>query len=151
MNPQPTLSPYQRNHATLCAILMIRFYSIFVTDEDLFESPYVRRFNTFHDLILHRGKTVTVNFLLQTALTNKQQKRLRALYDPLVLTLQKVEVTPYAHQTLLTVTLTPKELGSIRLGFSYPEKSIHTTFSPPPVRSPLSSTPISHDQPFPWR
>ncbi|MCB9812066.1 hypothetical protein H6778_00185 [Candidatus Nomurabacteria bacterium] len=100
---------------------MIRFYSLFVTDDDLLASPYVRRFNVFHDLTLHRGVTETVNFLLQAPLTPEQYDKLNIIFDPHALTVQKVEMKSYKHQSLLTVTLIPKELGSLRIGFAFPQ------------------------------
>ncbi len=104
-------------------MLMIRFYSLFVTDDTLLASPYIRRFNLLYDLILHRGQSEIVNFLLQTDLTPKQIENLSIVYDPLTIDLQKVDVQPYKHQTLLTVKLVPKELGSVRIGFSHPQTS----------------------------
>lgn len=105
---------------------MIRFYSLFVTDDNLLASPFVRRFNVFHDLTLHRGATETVNFLLQTPLTPKEYDKLNIIFDPHVLTLERVEVKSFKHQSLITITLTPKELGSIKIGFAFPQTdSLH--------------------------
>ena len=100
---------------------MIRFYSLFVTDDDLLASHYVRRFNLFHDLTVHRGKTETVTFLMQTGLTEKQYENLNVIFDPAALHLEKIDIKSYKHQTLLTVTLTPKEIGSVRIGFAFPQ------------------------------
>lgn len=120
---------------------MIRFYSLFVTDDELLASPYIRRFNVFHDLTLNRGKTETVNFLLQTTITPEQNKRLSVIYDPLTLNISKVDVKTFIHQTLITVTLTPKELGSIRLGFSVPQsESLHRE-SLKKIHSPFTAVP----------
>ena len=102
-------------------MLMIRFYSLFVVDDDLLASPYIRRFNVFHDLTLHRGAVETVNFLLQTPLTPTQYKKLNIIYDPLSLSLQKIDVKSFKHQSLITVELVPKELGSMRIGFAFPQ------------------------------
>lgn len=100
---------------------MIRFYSLFVTDDNLLASPYVRRFNTFHDITLHRGVSETINFLLQTELTPAQYEQLNIIYDPITISLQKIEVKAFKHQSLITVTLIPKEIGSIRIGFAFPQ------------------------------
>lgn len=102
---------------------MIRFYSIFVTDDDLLASHYVRRYNIFHDLTLHRGKVEIVNFLLQSSLTKEQREKLNVMYDPLSINLLKIDVRSYLHQTLLTAKIVPKELGSIKIGFSFPESA----------------------------
>lgn len=102
-------------------MLMIRFYSLFVTDDNLLASPFVKRFNVFHDLTLHRGATETVNFLLQTPISAEQQERLSIIYDPHSLELQSVEVKSFKHQSLITATVVPKELGSLRIGFAFPQ------------------------------
>ena len=122
---------------------MIRFYSLFVTDDELLASPYVRRFNVFHDLTLHRGKTEEVNFLLQTPINPKQYERLSIIYDPMALTLLKVEVKSFPHQTLLTVKLTPKEIGSIRIGFAFPQSEHLHKDRLKKISSPLTSVPCS--------
>jgi len=108
------------NHA-LCEMLMIRFYSLFVTDDNLLSSPYVRRFNVFHDITLHRGTTETVNFLLQHPLSEEQHKKLQIIFDPHSIDVQHIEVRPFKHQSLLTIKLIPKELGSIKIGFAFPQ------------------------------
>lgn len=120
---------------------MIRFYSLFVTDDELLASPYVRRFNVFHDLTLNRGKTETVNFLLQTTITPEQNKRLNVIYDPLTLNISKVVIKTFTHQTLITVTLTPKELGSIRIGFSVPQSEPLHRANLKKIPSPLTAVP----------
>lgn len=123
---------------------MIRFYSLFVTDDNLLASPYIRRFNTFHDLTLHRGVTETINFLLQTPLTPQQYEQLSIIYDPLTLNLQKVEVKRYQHQSLITVTVIPKELGSVRIGFAFPQaKQTHRDSLKKLTSSPLMAVPCS--------
>ena len=120
---------------------MIRFYSLFVTDDELLASPYVRRFNVLHDLTLNRGKTETVNFLLQTTITPEQIKELKVIYDPLSIDISNIDVRPFKHQTLVTVDLAPKELGSVRIGFSVPQsKPLHKT-NLRKVDSPLTSVP----------
>lgn len=118
---------------------MIRFYSLFVTDDDLLASPYIRRFNIFHDLTLHRGATETVNFLLQSPITKKQEEELSIIYDPHALQLQHVETKPFKHQTLVTVKLVPKELGSLRIGLAIPqtEPLHHSRLSR--IHSPLTT------------
>jgi len=122
---------------------MIRFYSLFVTDNELLASPYIRRFNTYHDLTLHRGEEETVNFLLQTPLTPKQQEQMSVMFDPLTLSLSKIDIKPFAHQTLITVTLTPKELGSIRIGFAFPQTQPLHQARMKKIPSPFTSVPCS--------
>lgn len=101
---------------------MNRTYSLFVTDDELLASPYVRRFNYLHDLTLHLGQTEDVNFLLQVSLSAQQRKQLRVSYDHASLELCSVTVISYERQTLVTARIIPKELGTIRIGFTYPEE-----------------------------
>jgi hypothetical protein len=123
---------------------MIRFYSLFVTDENLLASPYVRRFNVFHDLTLHRGVSETVNFLLQAPLTPKQHETLSVIFDPHALSIQKIEIKAFKHQSLITVQLTPKELGSIKIGFAVPQTAkLHRT-QMNRLQSPLQSVPCTN-------
>lgn len=130
---------------------MIRFYSLFVVDDDLLASPFVRRFNVFHDLTLHRGAVETVNFLLQQTLSPEQYEKLNVIYDPHTLTIQKVEVKSFEHQSLLTITMIPKELGSVRIGFAYPQteqlhqvrmKNIHSPLASVSYRELNKTTPV---------
>lgn len=100
---------------------MIRFYSLFVTDDNLLASPYVRRFNVFHDITLHRGITEKVNFLLQTPLTTKQNKNLNIIFDPNQITIKEINVKTFKHQSLITTIIIPKKAGSIKLGFAFPQ------------------------------
>lgn len=105
---------------------MIRFYSIFVTDDTLLASPYVRRFNLFHDLTLHLGIPETVNFLLQAPLTPQQLSQLNVLFDPNQLTIVQIDVKSFKYQSLITAVVIPKELGSVRIGFAFPQtKQLH--------------------------
>ena len=122
-------------------MLMIRFYSMFVTDDDLLASPYVRRFNVFHDLTLHRGVTETVNFLLQSPLHKDQYDKLNVIFDPHTLDIQDVSVKSYKHQSLVTVSVIPKELGSVRIGFAFPQNEPLHQARMRKLHSPLKSIP----------
>ena len=118
---------------------MVRFYSLFVTDDDLLASPYIRRFNIFHDITIHRGKTEIVNFLLQAPLSKKQRAELSLVYDPHELNILNINVRSYDHQTILTVKMMPKEVGSVRIGFSYPQKGYVPIRSTNKIISPLKA------------
>lgn len=122
---------------------MIRFYSLFVTDDNLLASPYVRRFNVFHDLTLHRGATETVNFLLQSPLTEKQEEQLNLIFDPHALEILDVEVKSFKHQSLITATVIPKEIGSIKLGFAFPQTEPLHQHRLRNIHSPLTSVPYT--------
>jgi hypothetical protein len=118
---------------------MIRFYSLFVTSDELLASPYVRRFSGAHDLTLTLNESETVNFLLQTPLPKDRKHELSVIYDPVTLELVKVRTHRYRHQTLVTVTLIPKELGSMRIGFSLPRGVPAAKHRPTNAESPLRS------------
>ncbi len=118
---------------------MIRFYSLFVTDDKLLASPYIRRLSIIHDVTLHRGKTETVNFLLQIPLDEEQQESLSVIYDPHTINISNIKVRSYKHQTILTVRMVPKELGSVRIGFAYPQEGYTQIKSAQKIASPLKS------------
>jgi|AntRauTorcE11897_2_1112592.scaffolds.fasta_scaffold70078_1 hypothetical protein len=120
---------------------MIRFYSLFATDDNLLSSPYVRKLNLFHDITVTRGEEETVNFLLQTPLTPKQAKELNIIYDPLSISVNDVQIKTYRHQSLVTIGLVPKELGSHKIGLAFPQsKTVHRE-KMNHLPSPLVSTP----------
>lgn len=100
---------------------MKRFYSLFVTDDKLLASPYIRRFNFLNDLTVNIGETEKIRFLLQAPLNAKQQEKLKVHYDPTSLRLEDIKIDRFPHQTLVTLTITPKELGTVSIGFSYPD------------------------------
>jgi hypothetical protein len=85
-----------------------------------------------------------VNFLLQTSLTKKQSRDLNIIYDPLALKVTDVETKSFKHQTLVTVTLIPKEVGSMKIGLAYPQsKKLHDR-QISHLPSPLVATPCQH-------
>ena len=102
-------------------MLMIRFYSLFITDDDLLASPFIQKFNLFHDINLQRGSEETVNFLLQTPLTQTQCKKLNIISDPHSIDILETEVKSFRHQTLISIRLIPKEVGSARIGIAFPQ------------------------------
>lgn len=120
---------------------MIRFYSLFVTDKNILASPYIRRFNVLHDLTVHRGEKETVTFLLQTSITKKQFEKLNVIYDPTAIEINKIDIKSFKHQTLLTVELTPKALGSVRIGFAFPQTEKLHTDRMQSIPSPLTAFP----------
>jgi hypothetical protein len=123
---------------------MIRFYSLFVNDEKVVPSPYTQRFNPFHDLTLRRNETETVNFLLQTTLTHEQYEKMNVLFDPEVLDIKEISVKSFSHQTLVTVALSPKTSGSLRIGFAFPQSTyLHRTHLKS-VLSPFISLPVRY-------
>jgi hypothetical protein len=122
---------------------MIRFYSLFVVDNDLMASPFVGRFNVLHDITLHRGATETVNFLLQHPLTPDQYEKLNIIYDPYTLAVEDIQVKSFKYQILITVTLTPKEIGSIRVGFAFPQTEYIHQARMKNIRSPLTTVPFN--------
>lgn len=133
------------------AKLMIRFYSLFVTDEAVVPSPYpfTQRFNPFHDLTLQKDKPETINFLLQTTLDAEQYDKMNVLFDPEVLEISHIEVRAFSHQTLTIINLTPKQAGSLRIGFAFPQSAhLHRTHLKR-VLSPFISLPCKYFSPLP--
>jgi hypothetical protein len=123
---------------------MIRFYSLFVKDNDLLSSPYIRKLNLFHDLTVNRGAEEKVNFLLQSSLTPEQSRELNIIYDPLAINVTNVETKSFKHQTLVTVTLIPREVGSVKIGLAYPQSKAAHRRQISQLPSPLVSTPCHH-------
>lgn len=122
-------------------VLMKRTYTLFVTNDELLASPYVRRFNFLYDLTLHLGQTEEVNFLLQEPLTKKQQDGLQLSYDTMSLDISRLKIIPFRYQTLITAHIVPKEIGTVRVEFSYPQAVAIQTRKPiVNVRQPASHT-----------
>lgn len=124
-------------------MLMIRFYSLFVTDDNLLASPYVRRFNVFHDITLHCGVTEKINFLLQVPLTPKQYKNLNVIFDPNQIAIKEIDVKTFKHQSLITVTIFPKKAGSVKIGFAFPQTEHLHRERLRNISSPLVTMPCS--------
>lgn len=99
---------------------MIRFYSIFVATEDLMSSPFIHDFSSQHDLTLRRGQPEIVNFLLQQRMDDSMRDQIYVAYEPASLELRSVDVALFPKQTLLTAHITPLEIGSHKIGFSFP-------------------------------
>lgn len=122
---------------------MIRFYPLFVTDNELLASPYIKNFNLFNGITLQRGHLETVNFLIQTHLTSKQCDNLNIIYDQLNLHLDKVQIKPYKHQTVVSVSIIAKEIGSMKIGLEIPEEKPTRGFHLSKVPLPLAKVPYS--------
>jgi len=119
---------------------MIRFYSLFVADDNLISSPYVRKLNLFHDITVNRGEEETVNFLLQTPLTKNQAQDLKIIFDPLTVNVTDVGIKTYRHQSLVTITLIPREVGSHKIGLAFPQSKLAHQEKMDNFPSPLVST-----------
>ncbi len=122
---------------------MIRFYSLFVTDDNPLSSQRSHRLNLFHDLTLHHNTSETVNFLLQTPLSKKQEQQLNLIFDPDALEVEDVTIKTYKHQSLITVTLTPQVIGSVKIGFAVPQTDHLHKRRLRQVRTPLASIPYA--------
>lgn len=122
---------------------MIRYYALFVVSDEMMNSPYLQRYRALHDCTLYLNEVETVNFLLQTPIDQSSLRALDVLYDPGVVTITKIKLTHYEHQTILTTTLIPKELGSHRIGFSYPVNQTDQLHQPASSRlDPFRRSPI---------
>ena len=120
---------------------MIRFYSLFATDDNLLSSPYIRKLNLCHDITVNRGEEETVNFLLQTPLTKKQAEELNIIFDPLAVNVTDVEIKTFKQQSLVTINLIPREVGSHKIGLAFPQSKVAHLEKMNHLPSPLVSTP----------
>ena len=99
---------------------MIRFYSVFVTCDEIMSSPYIRELSGAHDFTLRLGEPEIVNFLLQYRIPTHLQDQLCVIYEPDLLHLERIDTERFENQTLITVSVTPKEMGSMKIGFTFP-------------------------------
>lgn len=120
---------------------MIRFYPLFVTDDKLLSSPYIKNFNHFHGTTLQRGQIETLNFLIQTHLSKEQCDNINIIYDQLNFNLDKVQVKSYKHETVISISILPKEIGSMKIGFEIPETKKPTGFHLRKIPLPLAKVP----------
>lgn len=120
---------------------MIRFYPLFVIDKSLLVSPYLHEFNVLRGTTIERGKTETVNFLIQTKLNAEQCKKLSVIYDKLDLTIDSIEVNPFRYQSIISVKLKAKEIGSIKIGFEIPDLKPNPRLSLKKINLPLLKIP----------
>jgi hypothetical protein len=114
-----------------------------VTDDNLLRSPYVRKLNLFHDIEVHRGEEDKINFLLQTPLTKNQAENLNVIYDPLNISVKDVEVKSFKNQSLVSITLIPKEVGSHKIGLAFPQSKLAHREKLSHLASPLTSIPCN--------
>jgi hypothetical protein len=92
---------------------------------------------------IERGKTETVNFLIQTKLNAEQCKKLSIIYDKLDLTVESIEVNPFKYQSIISVKLKAKEIGSIKIGFEIPDLKPNPRFSLKKINLPLLKIPYT--------
>lgn len=119
---------------------MTRFYSLFVSSDEQLASPYIRRFASLHDISLRLGTEEKVHFLLQTKLQQKQKADLEVIFDETQIDVHSIDVDVFQHQTLITARITPKELGMLRIGFTYPETNRRSL----PRRLLSKHSPLTH-------
>jgi hypothetical protein len=99
-----------------------------------------------HGTTLHRGETELVNFLIQTNLTPDQCNNLQVIYDELSLNINSIQIRTYKFQTIVSVSITPKEIGSLRIGFEIPKQSLATGYHLRKIPLPLVKIPYSRFQ-----
>ncbi|MEK7639038.1 MAG: hypothetical protein AAB388_02660 [Patescibacteria group bacterium] len=99
---------------------MLRTYSIFATNQELLASPYVRALSRAHDVTLRVGEEEVINFLVQQRLSVEDEGQVYLLYDPQTLDCLTVHIERFAKQTLITLRMIAREMGSLKLGLSVP-------------------------------
>lgn len=100
---------------------MIRTYTILSTNEELETSPYIKKLHEKYDLILTANKTKVVNFLFQIPILRSDAHEVCAIYDEDSLTLGNIYIDCFHNQTLISTTITTKEIGSLKISFMVPE------------------------------
>ncbi len=114
---QPTLS---ESFINVTYPTMLRTYSIFATNQELLASPYVRALSRAHDVTLRVGEEEVINFLVQQRLSVEDEGQVYLLYDPQTLDCLTVHIERFAKQTLITLRMIAREMGSLKLGLSVP-------------------------------
>ncbi len=99
---------------------MVRTYSILGTHDELDHSPFIRDVQQAFDIVLTIGKPTVVNFLLQFPISVYALDAIHASYEDDSITLGDLTVERYKNQTLLSTTMTIKEVGATSLTLSVP-------------------------------
>jgi hypothetical protein len=99
---------------------MTRSYTILATNGELLTSPYINNLKQTFDLVLNVGEPEIVNFLFQFPISRSEAKTVSAIYNKNDLDIADLYVDCFNHQTLITTTLTAKEIGSLTIAFALP-------------------------------
>lgn len=99
---------------------MVRTYSILGTHDELNHSPLIQGIQHTFDIVLTIGTPTVVNFLLQFPISIYALDAIHATYEDESLKLGDLFVERYANQTLLSTTMTVKEIGTTYFTLSVP-------------------------------
>jgi hypothetical protein len=101
---------------------MNRTYSILSTNGELQTSPYIKQLQQKYDLVLSANSPKVVNFLFQLPIYRTEAHEVFAMYDEDVLTIGDIYVDCFSNQTLISTTITPKEIGVMKITFVIPDR-----------------------------
>jgi hypothetical protein len=99
---------------------MTRTYTILATNEELLKCPDINNLKQEYDLVLTVGEPQAVNFLFQYPISRSAANHIRALYNEADIEIDDLYVDCFSHQTLVSATITAKEIGALSLSFSLP-------------------------------
>ena len=91
---------------------MLLTYSVLVTDEELLISPEINELRRAYDITLGVNQPTITNFLLQHPLSEEEAQYVHMIYDRDTLETDRLYIERYTKQSLFSVELTAKELGS---------------------------------------
>ena len=101
---------------------MIRTYSILSTSGELQRSPYIKELQQKYDLVLTTNRSQMVNFLFQIPISRSEAHQIYAMFDEESLTIGNIYVDCFSNQTLISTTITPKEIGTMKISFVIPSQ-----------------------------
>lgn len=99
---------------------MIRTYTILGTNDELDHSPLIRDVHRAFDIVAPVGTPTIVNFLLQFPISIYALDAIHATYEDESLEIGDIIVERFKNQTLLSTTITIKEVGATSFTLSVP-------------------------------
>lgn len=100
---------------------MIRTYTILSTNGELEKSPYIKKLHQKYDLLLTANEPKIVNFLFQMPISRSDAHEVCAVFDEDSLALGDIYIDCFHNQTLISTSITAKEIGSLKISFMVPE------------------------------
>jgi len=100
---------------------MIRTYTILSTNGELQTSPYIKELHQKYDLLLSAHQPKVVNFLFQLPISRSDAHEVCAIYDENALEIDNIYVDCYDNQTLISTTITAKDVGCLKVSFVVPD------------------------------
>ncbi|MEM9336566.1 MAG: hypothetical protein AAGA35_01790 [Patescibacteria group bacterium] len=106
---------------------MEKFYTLFCATDELHTSPAIQMYSRLHDITLSLGEEQVMSFLLPSYIHSYQHDEVCVLYDPDMVDLNSATVTEQRRGsrvfTNISISLTPRDIGSSTLGFVSPESA----------------------------